>query len=343
MVSRLSGILLEQSKRKGCIIFETLSHVTPHASRTMAEQQQHAADIKKADNAHKVSAQKAEDKHTASVHKADDKHKADKHQADDKKEVRELFELEYSRSAILNSTRRPQNTRPTQTQQRPRSRLMRRSPRSKPDFARKANHYVAQTLRLLCRVSLFILLCPRELFNASPEFAKEFALCCCLSHLPACNVLERGCSSVTSYLGVVAVIIGILATKPQANITWQCWFAMSFITVQLLEAVLWLSISTSDAELNDITTRLVLLALWTQPLVNTLGGALTSGTKGRKLLALSSLFLAFIFCFNIYIAFQGSIDFITVKSRGCHLIWKRSDIGYFMTSSHVVRLFYYGE
>jgi hypothetical protein len=155
--------------------------------------------------------------------------------------------------------------------------------------------------------------------------------------------------SIGTYLGVVGVALAILMTKPRPNIVWQCVFSSTFVFVQLLEAILWVSIRRHDAELNDLITRVVLLVLWTQPLVNSLGGLLTEGTRWKNGLRFAVALFAFILCWNLMVvasqgivSSQDSINFISVKSRGCHLIWTRSDIPYFMSSSPVILLFYYG-
>jgi len=147
--------------------------------------------------------------------------------------------------------------------------------------------------------------------------------------------------SVFTYIMVTSGMIAVFFTRPSSNIKWQSSFVLTFVLVQLLEAVLWFSIHDNDIKLNGLVTRVVLLALWCQPLVNCLGGALTPGTKLRKLLFGAAVLFALLLAYNTVLTLGSSVKFKTVSSSGCHLIWKRNDLPHFMSRYTITSVLYF--
>jgi hypothetical protein len=136
-------------------------------------------------------------------------------------------------------------------------------------------------------------------------------------------------------------MIVVFFTRPSSNIKWQASFVLAFVLVQLLEAILWFSIHDNDKNLNGLVTRVMLLALWCQPLVNSLGGALTPGTKFRKLLFGAAVLFALLLAYNIVLILSSDVKFKTISSKGCHLIWKRDDVPQFMSNYKFISVLYF--
>ncbi len=99
---------------------------------------------------------------------------------------------------------------------------------------------------------------------------------------------------------------------------WNAAFIISFATIQLLEAGLWSNLENPD--INSLFTRLVLLVLLTQPLVQTFMGY--KSTKS-ELLFYSSIVFCIILIYGLYRITQGTFT-STIGPNG-HLVWTSSE------------------
>jgi len=100
-------------------------------------------------------------------------------------------------------------------------------------------------------------------------------------------------------------------------------FSAVFVTIQLLEFFAWLSLEKKDRKLNDLVTRLILIALWAQPLVNTY-----MASKGVNSWLLIIGLVGFIFFFaSSMITVSKPGEFRTSKGPNCHLTWSRVENG----------------
>ena len=100
---------------------------------------------------------------------------------------------------------------------------------------------------------------------------------------------------------------------------WNAAFIMAFATIQLLEAGIWESIYRKKIELNDLLTRLILLTLMAQPLIQSYMGY--RYTKESILALMSWVFLG-LFIWAIYrIGTSNSGQFGSTQGPHGHLIW----------------------
>lgn len=129
--------------------------------------------------------------------------------------------------------------------------------------------------------------------------------------------------SFITFIIVVIVVIRILQTNPSHTIRWQCYFILAFITIQLLEGMLWISIKTKNKKMNYLVTGMVLIALWCQPLINCYFGARLGSMSPlqKKILLISALGFGAIVLYMIFRLLRGSETFKTVTSQSCHLKW----------------------
>jgi hypothetical protein len=107
---------------------------------------------------------------------------------------------------------------------------------------------------------------------------------------------------------------------------WNSAFIMTFATIQLLEAGLWVTLEKREekTELNDLLTRLVLLTLVTQPLVQSYMGY--RYTKEISLAVMSWVFLGLLIWAFWRVIRSSPGQFSTLPGPNGHLIWddKRS-------------------
>lgn len=100
-------------------------------------------------------------------------------------------------------------------------------------------------------------------------------------------------------------------------------FSAVFVLIQLLEFFAWLSLELKDRKLNDLITRLVLISLWAQPLINTY-----MARKNTKSVLLTIGLVVFTITFITAIATSsGKGRFETEKGPTCHLVWSRTKDG----------------
>jgi hypothetical protein len=139
--------------------------------------------------------------------------------------------------------------------------------------------------------------------------------------------------SLVTFLVVIIIVI-ILYTRNVGSDRHLAIFSAIVVTVQLLEFFVWLSIENGDKNMNSLVTRLILIVLWLQPLINTImayndvnredckddGDRINNKWKKAIL----------VICFIVFgaLAINGIVNstkgkFSSRPGPGCHLIWKR--------------------
>lgn len=156
-------------------------------------------------------------------------------------------------------------------------------------------------------------------------------------------------SAKTSLIAwLVAVVISmIILTTGKKNAKWNAFFILTFITIQILEYFIWtfrkqegLSSSADEARKlgcgseknvgsSDAIVRLVLIALWLQPLIQTyMAYKYGSGYK-PQLMVITIVYFVMVL-WSITQAFDHNAEFtaspiVCNEDSNGHLIWKRSN------------------
>lgn len=106
---------------------------------------------------------------------------------------------------------------------------------------------------------------------------------------------------------------------------WNAMFIITFTTIQLLEGLMWLnfesnsSLSTKD-NINSMLTKVILLALLTQPLVQSYFGYKFTGAIFLQVL--TYIFLA-ILIWGFLLVLKPNSNFHTTIGPNGHLVWNR--------------------
>lgn len=130
--------------------------------------------------------------------------------------------------------------------------------------------------------------------------------------------------SIVTYVTVVVIVI-ILYQRNVGSDRQLALFSLTFVTIQLLEFFAWLSIEKQNRKMNDLVTRLILIALWAQPLINSyLAYKYLDQENEQFKFILVGLIVMFVilFIYSIYMA-SRSTKFSTKTGPNCHLVWKR--------------------
>jgi len=137
---------------------------------------------------------------------------------------------------------------------------------------------------------------------------------------------------------VVIIIVIILYTRNISSDRHLAIFSAIVVTVQLLEFFAWISIEKGNKNMNSLVTRMILIVLWLQPLINTImayndvrkEGSNGKGEKVNHKWKKTILIICFV-VFGI-LAINGIInstkgEFSSKPGPTCHLIWKRKVTG----------------
>lgn len=130
--------------------------------------------------------------------------------------------------------------------------------------------------------------------------------------------------SIATYITVIVLVV-ILYRRNVGADRHLAIFSAIFVTIQLLEFFAWLSIENEDRSLNDLVTRLILIFLWAQPLINSyMVFKGTTNLRSKYFMLLAVVVFGFMFVAAVVTAMRGS-SFMTNKGPLCHLIWNRRD------------------
>ena len=111
---------------------------------------------------------------------------------------------------------------------------------------------------------------------------------------------------------------------------WNAFFIMSFATIQLIEAGMWQSIEDNSQGLNQLFTKLALLTLSVQPLVQS-AGALSH--SGNPIMQMFVVLFSGLLLWSLYRVVAKGDGFHTDVGPNRHFVWKDSNRpGVFMGS-----------
>lgn len=130
-----------------------------------------------------------------------------------------------------------------------------------------------------------------------------------------------------TYIVVIVMVIILIRRNCGAD-RHLAIFSAAFVTIQLMEFFAWLSIERQDRNLNQLITRLILISLWAQPLINSYMAfrGIKRSDKHAKInqtiLIICVVLFSVLFVSGVATAL-GKDEFKTTKGPNCHLIWKR--------------------
>jgi hypothetical protein len=148
--------------------------------------------------------------------------------------------------------------------------------------------------------------------------------------------------SIITYV-VVMVMVIILYRRNVGADRHIAAFSAIFVIIQLLEFFAWLSIEKKNRKLNGLVTRLILIALFMQPLVNSymaMRGA--SNPTAKSLMAVAVIVFVIILISSVITATSND-KFSTTKGPTCHLVWNRTHDGknaFFMSNNNITGFVY---
>lgn len=119
-------------------------------------------------------------------------------------------------------------------------------------------------------------------------------------------------TSLATWTLAVVVAGYILCQTDSYAAKWISYLIIAFTLIQLLEGLIWLS---KEPKTRNILTRLVLVALMLQPLVNT-------WLAGMKYIAFGYLLL---FMYTIHYSFRDERSWDSIPGENGHLVWKKGD------------------
>ena len=152
-------------------------------------------------------------------------------------------------------------------------------------------------------------------------------------------------SSLTAW--AIALVIAIFLYQRNENFDrWNAAFLATFTLIQLLEGGMWskgLEPTEKSQNTNEILTKLILLALLLQPLVQSFAGWKTTG---EPLLGWTSLLFLLMLGYGIWRVFSAEKgDFFTNVGKKGHLVWNDKSTpnnfleGWLPTIAYLVGLF----
>ena len=118
---------------------------------------------------------------------------------------------------------------------------------------------------------------------------------------------------------IVLVLVIILYRRNEGSDRHIAIFSLVFVSIQLLEYFAWSSLEKNDKRLNDLITRLILVFLWMQPLVNSY---MAHRNNKSPILLLFIVVFSIMFIASSVTASEG--EFETTEGENHHLVWKRN-------------------
>ncbi len=132
---------------------------------------------------------------------------------------------------------------------------------------------------------------------------------------------------MVTYITVIVLVI-ILIRRNYGADRHLALFSAVFVTIQLMEFFAWLSLERRDRKLNGLVTRLILIFLWMQPLMNSYMAfkGIDVNAKGgmlSKYIMITCVIIFAVLLLAAVVTALGRDTFETVKGPNCHLVWKR--------------------
>jgi hypothetical protein len=131
------------------------------------------------------------------------------------------------------------------------------------------------------------------------------------------------CISQSASLGtfiISTVLSGVLAARGTPMDLWTAAFVMSFNSVQLIEYFIWKGLDTDDKRLNATATGLIPVALFSQPLVQSVGSYAVTGNAAMK-----SAAKLFLLIFIYILSTKDNYEYISEIGEHKHLVWYKID------------------
>ena len=155
------------------------------------------------------------------------------------------------------------------------------------------------------------------------------------------------CFSIESSLSAWAtanVISVYLYCRNKNYDRWNAGFISTFTTIQLLEGGVWYSLENKKKSLNDLLTRLILIALLLQPLVQTYLGY--THTKSAFLGILSYIFIGMLVWGLLRVCKSPKGSFSSSVGPKGHLVWNSTESSNFIGGknevlSKIIPIFYF--
>jgi len=150
--------------------------------------------------------------------------------------------------------------------------------------------------------------------------------------------------SIVTFIVVIVIVI-ILYNRNLGADRHLAIFSVAVVIIQLLEFFAWLSIEKRKKNMNQLVTRLILITLWSQPLINSYMAYRNVVKEEQPKILKETILLGCIGLFSLMFlialinASKGS--FKTKPGSNCHLIWTRNNkIKNFMSNDKYGGLIY---
>ena len=123
-------------------------------------------------------------------------------------------------------------------------------------------------------------------------------------------------ASISAWFIAFLASVYMLANNSVYDI-WLPLFILVFTQIQIVEAIIWVSMSTND-NINSSSTKILSFLLWLQPFINSY---IAFTQTGNSFLLAMTIFYGFML---IYHYFSSSQDkFISTVGPNGHLVWNR--------------------
>jgi len=126
-------------------------------------------------------------------------------------------------------------------------------------------------------------------------------------------------ASLSTFI-ISSLISGALTIRGNPEDYWAAAFIMSFNAIQLIEYFAWKGIDEKNRELNSNATSFIPLALFLQPLIQSVGSYYT--TKSDIMKYIVTLFWLI---FGYILSTRNNYDYISEVGENKHLVWYKID------------------
>lgn len=144
--------------------------------------------------------------------------------------------------------------------------------------------------------------------------------------------------SLLSWIGGVSISMYLFQRNKNYD-RWNAAFIFTFISMQLIEAILWKTIEYRNKKLNSLITAIAILALYSQPMVNSLMGY--KYTNQIVLFFIGLLYSLFIVIATYKITTTALSNYHTDVGINGHLVWNSDNSKYFFAGNYnAIRILY---